>query len=124
MFHQALNGEDFKSALTEIKDKCTLKGILNPIFIADNARIHHYSGAKELIASLQLKVVYLPPYLPFLNSIENIFSVWKNLVIRGEAKSENELKELIVSKFGEITREHCDSFYRKILGYICMSERR
>ena len=97
--------EDFKSALTEIKDKCTSKGILNPIFIADNARIYHYSGVKELIASLQLKVVYLPPYLPFLNLIKNIFSVCKNLVIRGEAKSENELKELIVSKFGKITRE-------------------
>ena len=52
MFNQALNGKDFKSALTEIKDKCTSKGILNPIFIVDNARIHHYSGVKELIASL------------------------------------------------------------------------
>ena len=71
---------------------CTSKEIINPIFIADNARIHHYSGVKELIASLQLKVVYLPPYSPFLNPIKNIFSVWKNLVIRGEAKSENELR--------------------------------
>ena len=124
VFNQALNGEDFKSALIEIKDKCTSKGILNPIFLAVNARIHHYSNVEELIASLQLKVVYLPPYSPFLNPIENIFSVWKNLVIRGEAKSENELKKLIVSKFGEITLKHCDSFYKKMLGYICMSERR
>ena len=59
VFNQALNGKDFKSALIEIKDKCTSKGILNPIFLAVNARIHHYSNVEEFIASLQLKVVYL-----------------------------------------------------------------
>ena len=61
---------------------------------------------------------------PFLNPIENIFSVWKNLVIRACARSENELKEIISSKFTEITREHCDSFYRKMLKYIVMAKRR
>ena len=34
-----------------------------------------------------------------------------------EARCEKELKELITSKFNDITKENCDGFYRKILGY-------
>ncbi|MCP5019867.1 MAG: hypothetical protein GY938_31970 [Ketobacter sp.] len=68
-------------------------------------------------------VLFLPPYSPFLNPIENIFSVWKNLVIRGCAANEVELTYLITNMFNEISNEHCDSFYRKMLGYLIKCER-
>ena len=121
---KAVNGEDFKECLIELKAACSSKGIHNPIFILDNARIHHYRGLNETIASLEMRLLFLPPYSPFLNPIENIFSVWKNMVIRAEAKSERELKELISSKFSCITATHCDSFYRKMLKYIQKAENR
>ena len=38
-----------------------------------------------------------------------------------EARCEKELKELITSKFNDITKENCDGFYRKLLGYIYTS---
>ena len=99
-------------------------GISDPVFILDNARIYHYKGLNETISELNLKLCYLPPYSPFLNTIENIFSVWKNLVTRACARNEQELKEIISLKFAEIGREHCDSFYRKMLRYIVKAERR
>ena len=68
--------------------------------------------------------MFLPPYSPFLNPIENIFSVWKNLVIRAQAKDERQLKDLIDSNFLCITSGHCDSFYRKMLRYIQKAENR
>ncbi|TBU09204.1 hypothetical protein CWI36_0051p0010 [Hamiltosporidium magnivora] len=84
----------------------------------DNARIHHYRGLNddEEIASYRIK--YLPPYSQFLNAIENVFSVWKNKVIRGGARTELQLRILICRKFNEIKGEHCSSFYRKMLGYL------
>ncbi|TBU03944.1 putative DDE-like endonuclease, partial [Hamiltosporidium magnivora] len=92
------------------------------IFVMDNARIHHYRGLNddEEIASYRIK--YLPPYSPFLNPIENVFSVWKNKVIRGGARTEPQLRILIYEKFNEITGEHCSSFYRKMLGYLQKAE--
>ncbi|TBU20508.1 DDE-like endonuclease, partial [Hamiltosporidium tvaerminnensis] len=83
---RAVNGEDFKLSIKEINESCQRQGISIPIFVMDNARIHHYRGLNddEEIASYRLK--YLPPFSPFLNPIKNVFSVWKNKVIRGGAR--------------------------------------
>ncbi|TBT99626.1 putative DDE endonuclease, partial [Hamiltosporidium magnivora] len=101
---------------------CQRQGILTPIVVMDNARIHHYRGLNddEEIASYRIK--YLTPYSPFLNPIENVFSVWKNRVIRGGARTESQLRILICEKFNEITGEHCSSLYHKMLRYLQMAE--
>ena len=122
--NKALCGEDFKTALAEVKATCESIGIQEPVFIVDNARIHHYSGLEEVIVNLGLVLEYLPPYSPFLNPIENCFSKWKRFVIQGRAKNEIELKELIDDGFKVITEEDCNGFYRKMLKYIIKSERR
>ena len=90
----AINSEDFKTCLIELKNQCLAAEISDPVFILDNARIYHYKGLNKTISKLNLKLCYLPPYSPFLNPIENIFSVWKNLVIRACARNEQELKEI------------------------------
>ncbi|KAG0432496.1 hypothetical protein DMUE_5493, partial [Dictyocoela muelleri] len=80
IFHKiherAVNGEDFKASLREIKEACVLSDISISIFIIDNARIHHYKGLRDDEEISSFNIVYLPPYSPFLNPIENIFSVW------------------------------------------------
>lgn len=120
---KAVTGEDFKICLTEIKNECIQRSIENPVFVMDNARIHHYRGLQQVIVEEDLHIQYLPPYSPFLNPIENVLSVWKNLVIRRCSTNENELKLAIKECFNEITMAHCDSFYRKMLGYIDRSSR-
>ena len=82
--NKAFNGEDFIDCCRELKTICVEKGILNPVFILDNARIHHYSRVAELKNELGIELLYLPPYSPFLNPIENCFSKWKNTVLRGQ----------------------------------------
>ena len=44
--------------------------------IMDNAPVHN--GVQEIYPDIQVK--YLPPYSPFLNPIENCFSVFKSYV--------------------------------------------
>ena len=63
-------------------------------------------------------MVYLPPYSPFMNPIENCFSKWKNHVVRGSAKNEDALKSLIEGGFNCINASDCSGFYRKMLRYI------
>ena len=119
----ALNGETFKMFLVELKNACVEKGVLNPVFVMDNARIHHYNGLNQTLIDERIEIRYLPPYSPFLNPIENVFSVWKNLVIRKKCQNEVDLKDAIESCFSDITYEHCDGFYRKMLRYVTMSSR-
>ena len=69
----AVNGEDFKTCLIELKNQCLAAGIGDPVFILDNARIHHYKGLNETISELNLKLCYLPLYKPFFESYRKYF---------------------------------------------------
>ncbi|TBT99822.1 hypothetical protein CWI36_1836p0010 [Hamiltosporidium magnivora] len=66
---------DFKLSINEINEICQEQRISTPIFVIDNARIHHYRGLDddEEIAADRIK--FLPPYSPFLNPIENLISI-------------------------------------------------
>lgn len=117
----AVNGEIFKGFLTQLKTVCESKGIMDCYFVMDNARIHHYRGLTETIQALSLRILYLPPYSPFLNTIENVFSKWKNAVKRGAAVNDAQLRFLISSSFDLITPEDCEGYFRKMKGYILRS---
>ena len=123
VFDRAVNGETFKAFLLDLKIKCLEKGITDPVFVLDNARIHHYTGLNDVIRDNGIRMFYLPPYSPFLNPIENIFSVWKNIVIRQRCCNETQLKSATDSGFDQIPTENCDAFYRKILRYVTASSR-
>ncbi|THV06429.1 hypothetical protein K435DRAFT_960414 [Dendrothele bispora CBS 962.96] len=47
------------------------------VLIMDNARIHHNEALKEALNSQGIMLIYLPPYSPDLNPIEESFSTWK-----------------------------------------------
>ena len=111
IFDRPINGEDYKHCLSELHEKCLEMELMNPVFIMDNASIHHYSGVKSLIDEKNVQTLYLPPYSPFMNPIENCFAKWKNQVARGNATNENELRELINEGFSCIITSDCNSFF-------------
>ena len=108
----------------ELKEICKSKGILKPVFVLDNARIHHYTGLAETVINEELQLFYLPPYSPFLNPIENVFSAWKKMVVASSSQNENELLLSINTSFTRITPEMCENLYRKMKRYIPRSRRR
>ncbi|KAF7670475.1 hypothetical protein CDIK_4599, partial [Cucumispora dikerogammari] len=119
---RAVNINDFILALKEINESSSRYGIDTSIFIMNNARIHHYRGMREDAEISALRINYLSPYSPFLNPIENVFSVWKNNVVRGNARSETRPRAPIFEKIGLITTDQCGAFYRKMLGYLNRAE--
>lgn len=48
--------------------------------IMDNCSIHKSIKVRELIESVGCKLIYLPPYSPDLNPIENYWAVMKNQI--------------------------------------------
>lgn len=75
--NKPMDGENFKLYSNSLKNKRLEKDIENPVFILDNARIHHHSGVKEPIEAENHVVLYLPAYSPLLNPIGNVFLRWR-----------------------------------------------
>jgi transposase len=48
----------------------------------DNVAFHKNAGVRSNIERRGNRLLLLPPYSPFLNPIENLFSKWKE-IIRG-----------------------------------------
>ena len=48
------------------------------VVVMDNCSIHKSIKVKELIESVGCTLIYLPPYSPDLNPIENYWAVMKN----------------------------------------------
>ena len=78
--------------ITELKPNQTL--------ILDNATFHKSSKTRELIESANCKLLYLPPYSPDFNPIEQKWSHVKNQVKKIRNKFEDFTKWLDVALLG------------------------
>ena len=80
------------------------------VVIMDNASIHHIDGVVEMIQSVGALVLFLPPYSPDYNPIEEAFSKVKTLVKEYKANLEMEemnLEDILLAEFSSITKEDC-----------------
>ena len=109
------NGDTFLIYIEELINKFHSLNLRNQIIIMDNVRFHHIGAVKEKIIEAGHVVVFLPPYSPFLNPIENMFSQWKQLVRSSNPMNESALMNLIDEKFNLITTEHCSNYFRHML---------
>ena len=63
--------------------------------ILDNFRTHHAKKVREEAEKLNISLVYLPPYSPDLNPIENVWKSVKRVVPEKSPLNTEELKEAI-----------------------------
>ena len=89
------------------------------VVVMDNLSAHKGGRVKELIESRGCTLLYLPPYSPDLNPIEQAFSKVKALVRRVEARTRAVLIEAIGQALWAVTVwdtrgffDHCG--YRKL----------
>ncbi len=69
----AYNSEKYHHFLANLIQNLKQDYKENFIFIMDNVRFHKSDNIKNLITTSGYKYLYLPPYSPFLNQIENMF---------------------------------------------------
>ncbi len=65
------------------------------VVVMDNLSAHKGGRVKELIEQRGCELIYLPPYSPDLNPIEEAFSKIKGLLRKAEARSREALLEAI-----------------------------
>jgi len=121
---RAFNGEIFIEFLKELKDKIHEKRLKNIVLIMDNVRFHHMNEVKALLDSFNYRILYLPPYSPFLNPIENMFSKWKEITKRTNPSNETDLMTAISNGSQLVTSDDCVGFFRHMWTYIprCLNE--
>jgi len=89
---RAFNINLFLSYMETVCEKLENLNIKNAVFIMDNVRFHRSDSICNFILNKGHQVLYLPPYSPFLNPIENMFAKWKQ-IIRSE-RFNNELQSV------------------------------
>ena len=77
VFDGAINGERFRAYIEQM-----LAPTLRPkdVVMLDNLTSHKTAGVAEAIAAQGAQLVYLPPYSPDLNPIEQAFAKLKTLL--------------------------------------------
>ena len=114
-FPGAVNGEKFKEYLREL-----LAPTLQPgdIVIMDNLRSHKVSGVAEIIESVGATILYLPPYSPDFNPIEQMWSKIKAFLRMVKARSVATLLEAIPMAFDTVSFSDIAGWFR-LAGYSC-----
>ena len=111
------NKSKFITFLTE----CSNNGLFfgSPIVIMDNVRFHHCIDVTNYIENAGATIMFLPPYSPDLNPIENVFSTIKAKLnsIRPRANTKNALIENVALAIGKLDNNfnnYYDSFWKKV----------
>ena len=77
----------------------------------DNIAFHKGDTIKTFIENKGAKYLFLPPYSPFLNPIENLFSKLKNSVKSKSPNNETELFEYLEDSSSDINSDDCKNYF-------------
>ena len=83
------------------------------VVVLDNAAIHHVDGIMSMVEQVGALVLFLPPYSPDYNPIEELFSKLKVTIKQYEENldmNEMDLQDIVLAAFSAITAEDCRSW--------------
>ena len=92
---RAYNQENFIDFLSSLFQLFNEEQIGNATLVMDNVPFQKPKKVKEFVEERGYTLLFLPPYSPFLNPIENLFTKWKNFVKLCNPKDEVQLMRLI-----------------------------
>ncbi len=81
------------------------------IVVMDNLSAHKGDRVKELIEEQGCELLYLPPYSPDFNPIEEAFAKIKGIVRKAEARTRETLVEAISIGISMLTAEDARGFF-------------
>ena len=101
------------SAVFEAYVEQVLVPTLRPgqVVMLDNLTAHKGARVRELVEGRDCELMFLPPYSPDLNPIEEAFSKVKALLRRAEARSRGSLVDAIGRALSAITARDARGFF-------------
>lgn len=103
-----MNGEAFLAWCEQM-----LCPLLRPgdIVIMDNLPAHKIAGVRQAIEAVGAILLYLPPYSPDFNPIENGFSKLKAHVRKAAARTVEALETAVASALSTFQPHECANFF-------------
>ncbi|KAL3972979.1 myogenic factor 5 [Sarotherodon galilaeus] len=106
------NTEHLIIFLNELEQACQGEDIVY-VVVWDNVSFHHAQLVQEWFQPHpRFMTLYLPPYSPFLNPIEEFFSTWRWKVYDRHPHEHVSLLQAMCEACGDITAEQCKAWIR------------
>jgi transposase len=107
LFDGAINGESFRAWVEQF-----LAPTLRPgdIVIMDNLGSHKVDGIRQAIEARSATLLYLPPYSPDLNPIEQFFAKLKAFLRKVAARTFDAILEAIADLLPRIGTQECINY--------------
>ena len=80
--------------------------------VADNLGSYRVAGIREAIEARGASLLFLPPYSPDLNTIEQVFAKLKTLLRRAEPRSRESLWQSIGNSLDRYTPQECKNYFK------------
>lgn len=109
----ALNGELFRSYVEQHLAPQLCEG---DVLICDNLSSHKVAGVREALQKVGAEILYLPPYSPDFNPIEQAFAKLKAFFRAFRPRTFEHVCELMAAALGLFLRDECAN-YVKHCGY-------
>ncbi len=104
----AMDGEAFLAWTAQM-----LAPTLRPgdVVVMDNLPAHKVAGVREAIEAAGARLLYLPPYSPDLNPIENAFAQIKAILRKIAARTIPALWDAIAAALDAVTPDACVNYF-------------
>ena len=81
------------------------------VVVLDNCAIHHFAEVVKFIQEVGAEIIFLPPYSPDLNPIEELFSKVKTTLKSAEnLVHTTDLETLLLHSFTTVTEKDCKTW--------------
>lgn len=110
----ATDGDVFRAYVEQVLCPTLQSG---DVLVMDNLSAHKVAGIRELIQARGAQLIYLPPYSPDLNPIEQAWSKFKQFLRAAKARTSQALDEAITEALKTITPTNANAWFRHC-GYL------
>jgi transposase len=103
----AMNGETFRAYIEQFLAPTLAQG---DIVIMDNLASHKVAGVREAIEARGASLIYLPPYSPDLNPIEQAFAKLKALLRKAAPRTVEALWTVVGDALSAFSPSECENY--------------
>lgn len=122
--NKAFTGESYSDFILEVLEILQATSQLGFTFIMDNCAIHKVSSVRSFIENSGHNLLFLPPYSPQLNPIEEFFSKWKHNIKVLNVVNVEDLLIAIQNSCDKITINDCTGYFAHVRQFALKSVRR
>ena len=108
LFEGPMNGEMF---LAWVRQGLVPTLQKNDLVMMDNLSTHKVAGVRQAIETAGARLLYLPPYSPDFNPIENMWSKVKQILRSAAPRTQDQLMAAARTAFHAISTADCRSFF-------------